>query len=562
MALPAATDDRPAGAARAVAAGDGTSPVGRAPGLVVLGRTARSAVRSGVLWGYVFGAYVASSALGYAAAYKTPASRHHLAQTLGADVGVSAIIGPARAIDTVAGFTAWRVLGVASLVGAVWGIFAATRLTRGEEDAGRWELLLSGQTTRRGAAVQALGGLGAGVVALWGVTAVISVVAGRAHQAAIAAPGALFMAIAAVAGAAVFLSVGAFAAQLAPTRRRANGYAAAALGVSYGLRMVADSGAGLAWLRWCTPLGWVEELRPLAGPRPFALVPIGALVGVLVACTVAVAARRDLGASALADGDAASPRTRLLRGPAGLAVRIERGTALGWATGLAAMGIVLGLVAQSAGSTLEDTSVSRFLSRLGGHGTGAALYLGVSFVLVATMVVLLAAGQMAAAREEEADGRLDHLLVRPVGRVRWLGGRLAVAAAMALGGGVLAGVATLAGAASQHTGVGAGRLLEAGVNVVPPALFVLGLGALALGWWPRATASVSYAVAAWSLLVELVGGAIDANHWLLDTSVLHHVAPAPALPPNWVSAGVLCAAGLAMAGLGAARFARRDLQSA
>jgi ABC-2 type transport system permease protein len=41
--------------------------------------------------------------------------------------------------------------------------------------------------------------------------------------------------------------------------------------------MVADSGAGPQWLRWATPLGWVEELRPLTGSRPLALLPIAGL---------------------------------------------------------------------------------------------------------------------------------------------------------------------------------------------------------------------------------------------------------------------------------------------
>ena len=36
------------------------------------------------------------------------------------------------------------------VLGAVWGLLTSTRLLRGEEDAGRWELLLAGQTTRSG----------------------------------------------------------------------------------------------------------------------------------------------------------------------------------------------------------------------------------------------------------------------------------------------------------------------------------------------------------------------------------------------------------------------------
>jgi hypothetical protein len=40
---------------------------------VVAGETARRAVRSGALWGCVFGLYVAAQALTYASSYKTPA---------------------------------------------------------------------------------------------------------------------------------------------------------------------------------------------------------------------------------------------------------------------------------------------------------------------------------------------------------------------------------------------------------------------------------------------------------------------------------------------------------
>src|ERR1700688_3939433 len=160
------------------------------------------------------------------------------------------------------------------ILGAVWGLLTSTRLLRGEEDSGRWELLLSGQTTRRGAAAQALVGLAVGFTALWAITALVTVVTGHSTKVDIAAGPALFFALALVSSAIMFLVVGAPTSQLAATRRQAPAYAAAVLGVSYALRMVADSGIGLHWLRWTSPLGWVEQLQPLTSPRPLALLPI------------------------------------------------------------------------------------------------------------------------------------------------------------------------------------------------------------------------------------------------------------------------------------------------
>ena len=73
------------------------------------------------------------------------------------------------------------------VLGAVWGLLISTGVLRGEEDTGRWELLLAGHTTRRGAVVQALGGLGGGVLTLWTLTAVITVLAGLDSRVDIAA---------------------------------------------------------------------------------------------------------------------------------------------------------------------------------------------------------------------------------------------------------------------------------------------------------------------------------------------------------------------------------------
>jgi ABC-2 type transport system permease protein len=533
----------------------------RGAAIVVLRLTARRAVRSGVLWGYVFGLYVATQALAYASSYRTVAQRAGLAKEFGSNAGVSALVGPAHDIQTVAGFTVWKCLAVLAVVGAVWGLLTATRLLRGEEDAGRWELLLAGQTTRRVAAAQALVGLACGVAVLWTVSAVITVVVGRSSKVDISAPGALFLAVAVVAAAAMFLAVGALASQLAATRRQASAYAAAALGVSYALRMVADSGTGLGWLRWTSPLGWVEELQPLTAPHPLALLPIVGLIAVLGFLAVRLAGERDLGSSMLDDHASSAPHTRLLSGPSGLDLRLARPTLAGWGVGIAAYGLVLGLVAKSAGSAISSSSsLTRAFSRLG--AIGAEAYLGVAFLLMAVLVAFVASGQISSARAEEAEGRLDHLLVRPVSRWSWLVGRLGVVTVVLLLGGLVAGVFTWLGAASQQSGVSFGTVLQAGLNVVPPAVCILGLGALVFGIWPRASTVATYGVLVWSFLVELVGGVVGLNHWVLDSSVFHQMAAAPAVSPDWTSGGVLLAVGVVAGLAGVIAFNFRDLQSA
>ena len=544
----------------APAAAPGPSAAGRSPGTVVLRRTARKAVRSGLLWGVVFGVYVAVGALTYASSYSTLAQRERLVQLFGSNVGLSALVGPARGLQTVAGYTAWKYLLFVALIGAVWGLLTGTRLLRGEEEAGRWELLLAGQTTRRGAAAQALVGLAAGALCLWGATAILLVAVGRSAKVEFGAGQAAFFALALVASAVMFLAVGAFAGQLAATRRAAAAWAAAALGLSYALRLIADSGVGLDWLRWLSPLGWVEELRPLTGSRPLALVPMAALIAALAAATVWMAGRRDLGAATLPDRTSARARTRLLGGPLTLAVRLARPSVIGWAVAIAALALEFGVVAKSAEQAITSSpSIAHAFSKLGAPGAGATAYLGVTFLMVALLIALIGAGQLGSLRAEEADGRLEHLLVRPVSRARWLAGRLTVILATLVAGGLLAGVCAWLGAASQHAGVRFASLVGAGLNVVPPALCLVGIGVLVFGVRPRAATFVVYGLLAWSLLVEVLSGTANVSHWLLDTSVFHDMSAAPAVAPDWTSAAALTAVGLAAAALGGLAFARRDL---
>ena len=125
---------------------------------------------------------------------------------------------------------------------------------------------------------------------------------------------------------------------------------------------------------------------------------------------------------------------------------------------------------------------------------------------------------------------------------------------------MIAGIFAWLGAASQHSGVSFTSLLSAGVNLVPPALTITGIGVLVFGVRPRLTSIVVYALLGWSLLVVVVGGIGATSHWILDTSVFHQMASAPAVAPNWEANALMTAIGALGAVFGGLAFRRRDLQ--
>lgn len=533
----------------------------RAGAWVVGRRTARRAVRSAALWGLLFGGLVANEALSYRSGFPDVASRKRFAATMGDNHGLTAVTGPARSLDTLGGFVAWRMMSLMLVAGAIWGLLIATRLLRGEEDAGRWDLLLAGRTSRRHATGQAVCGLACGWAVLWALTATGTVAAGLQPSVGFSVADSLLYATAGVASAAMFLAIGVLTSQLGANRRQANALAALVFCVSWLLRMLADGQVLPGWARWTTPLGWVENLAPLTDPQPWALLPIALLTGGAAWCAVVLAGRRDVGQGVLTRAAAPPSHTRLLGAPGGLAVRLERWPALAWVLGLGGFGFVFGLVARAASEgNFGADSVAQVVNRNGGRASLAASWLGYEFLYLAAILAFAAAVQIAALRDEEYDGHLDHLLARPVSRRTWLAGRLV------LGVGIV-GVAGMAIGLGGWVGVG-GRggldlvdLLQAAVNVAVPGVVVLGLGAALYGVAPRLAVPLLYVFVLWSFLVEILAGTLHAG-WLVHTSVLDLLGPVPAtgLDPRAVT-GLLVLAALTMV-VGLLTFERRDLATA
>ncbi len=533
----------------------------RAPrDLVVARRTLRGIVSSGVLWGIVFGGFVTTSALSYTDVYKTQADRDALAAAFGANVSTSALFGPGPKLNTVTGYTAFHIWLTIALIGSVWALMASTKLMRGEEDAGRWELLLTGRTTRRRATTQAVMGLLSGVFVAWIFTAAITVATGQLSEFNVAVQPALFFSLSLVMAPLMFVSIGAFTSQIVATRRQAAAYGGWVLGASYALRMIADSGTGVHWLIWLSPLGWIEELRPLTASNAVPLIPIFLFTFAVGAASVSLAGRRDVGAAIFQDRTHAKSHFGLLDGHLGLSIRLVRPVLVSWGIAVLVTGFLLGYVAFAAGETLSKSSMYNIYSRLGASGTGIEVFLGISFLVLAVMLTFVAIGQMTATRAEEADGRLDQLLSRPVTRTRWLVSRIAIAAIVLVLFGLLSGMAAWFGVATGTTKVSIISLLGAGLNIVAPSFFVLGVTVLAMGVWPRATSAAGYGILAWSLLIEFVGGIGALNRWLFDTSLFHQMSAAPAVSPNVTSDSIMILIGVIAALAGCAAFTHRDVQ--
>lgn len=511
------------------------------------------------VWALAFGATILATSLAYVSTFPTQAQRAQVAAATKGQVGLTVLFGSVTRIDTVGGYTEYKNYVFLTTIGALWGLLAGTRLLRGEEDAGRWQLVLSGSTRAGRATAATLAGLAGGVAIIFVGSTAATLVAASRPGVGFTVTGAVLYGLSLVIAPAVFVGVGAVTSQLCRTRRMATGLGLAVFGVAFVVRMVADSAARLAWVRWLTPFGWVERVAPFgdADPRPVLLAAV--VVALLAGAAVWGAAHRDVGAGYLSSRDTSPLRPRGLGSALGLAIRLDLATLVAWWVGAAVTGLSLGLVAKVADRSVPD-SMRSTLERFGGQGSWIEQYLGVAFLMVATVVALVPAGQLGAAAGEESSGRLVHLLASPVSRRSWLVGRLGLAAGGVVVAGLAAGVATWVGVASQGVSVSFTSLLGAGINVVPLALVVLGLGALVLAVAPRAAAPTVYAVVIGSLLVDLVASMVAGLRWAHRITLFHYLdqVPGSSLAPR--SLAVTTLLGLALCAAAVVVFDRRDLE--
>jgi ABC-2 type transport system permease protein len=516
----------------------------------------RSSRRGGLIWGVVFGLWVISTVKAFVSGYPTVTMRIQLAHSLQA---FAMILGEPRHAETVAGFVTWRVSLVATTIGAIWGLLSSTSVLRGQEDAGQWEIVLSGPTTKRRATVEALVGLGGSFLVMFVATLAVTAASTKLPGVHFSGLGIILFTGALTAGAAMFIAIGAVTSQLSATRGQAATIAAIILGTCFVVRMIGDSRSSLGWLRWASPLGWVEELHPLYDVQPVALVAIGILIVVCAALAIWLSGTRDLGASILRSGDSGGS-TRLLVGPISLALYLSRTAFVAWLVSVAIMAWVYGSLARSSATLLSSSpSIGAALGRLGVRQATEG-YLGIVFLLIDVLITVIAAGQVAIIRDEEASGRLDNLLVRPVNRVAWLAGRFGVSAGLIVAASIGAGFFTWIGTQSQHLGIPLPKLLEAGLNIIAPGVFVLGIGLFVLGVRPRLCTVAAYGVVAWSFLIDLLGSLVKGADWLRKSSLYTHVALAPSSKPDWNAVAIILLIGFAAALIGALAFQRRDIE--
>jgi ABC-2 type transport system permease protein len=519
-------------------------------GALILAAVRRDRVRM-LVWILGLTAVVVLSAQSVVGLYGDPAELAKLAALSEKNAAVIALNGPPIALDTLGGQVAFNSGTFALIVAALMAVFMVGRLTRSEEENGRTELVLATPTGRHAPLAAALF-----------VVATMSVLLGALIAtgcAALGLPvvGAIAFGVSFTALGLVFAGIAAVAAQITENTRVVYGSSGALLGLAFVLRAIGDVGDGT--ISWLSFIGWVQKLRPWGGEAWWTLiVPVLATV-ILIAVAWSLADHRDVGAGLIAPRPGRPRATPALGSPFGLAMRLQRGSLIGWSVGVALLGISYGSIANQIKDFVEgNEEIMRYLT--GGEvGDLTLLFLSTTVLTLAMLATGFAVQATLRMHSEEGAQRAEPLLATPLARVRWAMSHIAIAA---LGSGLALLLANLGAALTYGVIVRdfstLPKLAAATFPYLPGMWVLIGVAVALYGWVPRA------AMAAWGafagvVLVGMLGDLLQLPTWVRNLSPLQHVARVPSAQLEWMPMVILSAITIGLTAAGLYGFRHRDI---
>jgi ABC-2 type transport system permease protein len=480
------------------------------------------------------------------------------------------------------GYATWRLSLLLPML-AVWALLAFSRATRGEEETGAFDVLLSVSGSRVRVVLSKLGALGAALAIIGVVIGACALAGARATGVALAWDRALLFGLNVSLFALMFGGIAVFLSQFTRERRTAAGAAGILLGTSFVLASAGRVVPQGAWIGRLSPLFYFEANKPLIPESTVSVGAFAAMAAVAVLCAgiaLVLFVNRDIGAPCL-EMDAYLPRRpaprRLpmtswsLRSIVTREVRAVGGSALWWAMGLGAYSLTLTILLQQIQQNVSDllADVARnnpafagLIERFIGSGGVAVnmLLLNAVFTMLVVVVVGFAVSLVNHWASEEEAGHLDLLLATSIPRHRLMLASYSAGTFVLI---VVAGslfVGAVLGGRLVGMELDAVRVAAAALAMVTLSLVVVSIGYLLAGWLrARAVTGVLIGLVLASFAVTLLG---PLFHWprpLLQLSIFEHYgAPLVDGVQGGRVAGQLTVAAATLAAA-VLRFVRKDL---
>jgi ABC-2 type transport system permease protein len=387
---------------------------------------------------------------------------------------------------------------------AIWALLAGTRITRGEEESGQLDMLLSVPRSRARVLAEKLAAVFVALLimgVLIGLFAYAGVSTSKYPRFSLAEG--LMQGLMITLLASSFAGIGVFLSQFTRHRSAAAGITGGLLGLAFVFNSLSLVSSQLEWLGRLSPIYYYRISKPLVadyGMNWGAAAVLAIFTLAFAGAGAALFLRRDVGSAvalAPAGGRPVGLRMPAAQGGwslssfAARAVAVELPATIWWAVAIGAFYFVFAKITRALQLNLVDSFKgtiyeSIFKSMAGGSSpSGNAFFLSLLLSYIPLVIAAMAVTQVSRWERAEAEGQLDLVLATPLTRAaailtRVLASVLGTAVVLAFTFGAILLAENVSGLALDT-----GRLAEATLGALPWGVVVLAVGYLLATWLRR-----------------------------------------------------------------------------
>ena len=357
-----------------------------------------------------------------------------------------------------------------------------------------------------------------------------------------------------------FSAIAAVACQLGRQVGQARGLSMLALALAFTMRVSADQisdGTDSDWLRWLTPLGWRDLVRPYTDDRFAVLLACCAIAIAVMLSAAVLAARREYLDGYLPDRSSSRRRWRV-RGHMDLLGRLSWRSLIGWALASTALALLYGSVSGSIKDLLAPGSPTASWVGKMAVGSPVEQFMSLMTVVTTLLVAVAAVRRVNGLAGLERAGLVEVELAAGVSRGRVLLSQVLCALIESI---VLLLVSATVLAATTVTQLtddhAVARSFVFTVSQLPGMVAAIGIATALVGLAPK-LAGLSWAAVTWSAFAQFFGGLVELKDWAKDLSVLGHHLDVVGTP-DWKPLAVQALVGLIGIMIGLVAYTRRDL---
>jgi len=437
---------------------------------------------------------------------------------------------------------------------AIMNIFLVNRLTRGDEEKGRYEVIRSLPVGRS-----------AGLSAAFITAATANLVIALAHGlllgvlgiTGIDMTGAFTYGFTLGAMGFFFAALTAFLAQLSPSARGVTGYAFGILIIMYMIRAVGDpTSEAIAII---SPLGLIMRSQVFISNY---LSPILIVLGFsLFFCMLAylLDAKRDMDQGYIPQKQGPAEAAPSLLSPIGLAWRLNRNTFFAWSAGMLALGAALGGLMGEAESFAGENEIFIAMMPTALDFTITQLFTMLLNVLLAIVCIAPVVGLCLKQHNEERGHRAEYILGAAVSRTRYMLSYVSIAFAATL---IMPLVTALGLWISSSLTMAEPLALTTmvwAIFVYVPALWVmLGFCILIIGVVPK-LAALCWVYFGYAFIIGFFGDLLSLPEWAMRISPIGFIPMIPLEEVQWGAMLGLCVIAFLLTACGIFFYRRRDL---